>query len=215
MQFVAARQQFAVGEPLPAVKLPAFALVLEMKDPRDFAKHLLLGYQKVVGLYNIAGGMNGQPQMLLDSEEHQGVKIWRGKFLIEPNTDKQKGPIQFNFSPSCATVGNRFIFSSTVALARDLIDELKRTSSTQLTSDSVAIVTDLAEVSGILGENKELLVSQTMLREGGTREQAASQFALLLEVLRATRSTSLRLASSSDQVWLELGVGLPKYGGAK
>jgi hypothetical protein len=211
MQFVAARQQFSSGEPLPAIKLPGFALVLEMKDPNDFAKHLLLGYQKVVGLYNIAGGMNGQPQMLLDSQEYQGVKIWYGKFLVEPNTDKQKAPLQFNFSPACATVGNRFVLSSTVALTRDLIDELKKPSATQVTSDTVAVVTDLTELATVLADNRDPLVAQTQVRDGGTKEQAAAQFNLLLDALRATRTQSLRLGGSGQQLWLEISAGLPKY----
>jgi hypothetical protein len=210
LQIVTARQQFSPNEPLPAIKLPAFAVVLELKNPDDFAKHLLLGFQKVVGLANVVGGMNGQPQMLLDSEEHQGVKIWRGEFLVEPNTDKKKAPIQFNFSPACATVGKRFIFSSTVGLTRDLIDELKRPSSTRTTSDNMAIVTDLAELAGILEDNKESLISQNMLQEGSTRDQAAAQVKLLFDVLRATRTSSLRLASSPDQLYLEATVGLPK-----
>jgi len=209
-QFVVARQQFSPNEPLPAIKLPAFAWVMEMKDPDDFAKHLLLGYQKVIGLANVVGGMNGQPQMLLDSEEYQGIKMWHGKFLVEPNTDKQKAPIHYNFSPTCATVGNRFILSSTQGLARDLIDELKKPSATRTTSDLSAVVTDMAELAAILADNKEPLIAQSMLQEGSTREAATAQVTLLLDVLRATRTSSLRLASSRDQLWLETAVGLPK-----
>ncbi len=211
MQFVAARQQFVQGEPLPAIKLPGFALVLEMKDPADFAEHLLLGYQKIVGIYNITGGMNGQPQMLMDAKDYQGVKITVGKFLVEPNTDKQKAPIQYNFSPSCATVGNRFILSSTVALAHDLIDELKKPAANEQTSDNVAVVTDLTELATILGDNREPLVAQTLLRDGGTKEEAATQFSLLLNGLRATRTSSVRLGGSGEQLWLELAIGVPKY----
>src|SRR5438552_4921733 len=133
-----------------------------MKKPDDFAKSMLRGYRKVIGLANVVGGMNGQPQLLLDSEDYQGVKIWRGKYLVEPNIDKQKAPIHFNFSPACATVGNRFVISSTLGLTRDLIDELKKSSATQLTSDNVAVITDLAELSTILGDNKEPLVARGM-----------------------------------------------------
>jgi hypothetical protein len=215
LQIVAVRQQFAPDEPLPAVKLPAFALVLEMKNPDDFAKHLLLGYQKVIGLANVVGGMNGQPQMLLDSEQYGGVKIWRGQFLVEPNTSKQKAPIQYNFSPACATVGNRFVLSSTVGLARDLIDELKKPSATQLTSDNMALVTDLAELAAVLGDNKEALIAQNLLKEGSSRERATAETDLLLDALRAGRTASLRLATSADQVWLEAAVGLPPSNGAK
>ncbi len=212
MQFVAARQQFPQGEPIPAIKLPAFALVLEMKDPADFAKHLLLGYQKIVGIYNITGGMNGQPQMLMDAEDYQGVKITVSKFLVDPNTDKQKAPLQYNFSPSCATVGNRFVLASTVGLARELIDELKKPSARELTSDSVAVVADLAELATVLSDNREPLVAQTQVRDGGTREEAAAQVKGLLDGLRATRTSSLRLGGNREQLWLEIAVGVPKYG---
>ena len=216
MQFVAARQQFSPDEPLPAIKLPGFALVLEMKDPADFAKHLLLGYQKIVGIYNITGGMNGQPQMLMDSEELPGGEDLRSASSWSSRTPtSKKAPIQYNFSPSCATVGNRFILSSTVALARDLIDELKKPSANEVTSDNVAVVTDLTELATILGDNREPLVAQTQVRDGGTKEQAAAQFSLLLEALRATRTSSLRLGGSREQLWLEIAVGLPKYGEPK
>src|SRR5207249_373503 len=105
--------------------------------------------------------------------------------------------------------------ASTVGLARELIDELKKPSATQLTSDNAAVVTDLAELASILADNKEPLIARGMLQEGGTREQATARFNLLLEALRATRTSSLRLASSSDQLWLEVTVGVPQYGDGK
>src|SRR5205085_134139 len=109
----------------------------------------------------------------------------------------------------------RFVLSSTVGLARDLIDELKKPSATQLTADNVAVVADLAELSAILGDNQEPLVARGMLQEGGTREQATSRVKLLLEALRATRTSSVRLASSSDHLWLEVALGVPQYGERK
>ena len=54
-----------------------------------------------------------------------------------------------------------------------------------------------------------------MLQEGGTREQATSRVKLLLEALRATRTSSVRLASSSDHLWLEVALGVPQYGERK
>jgi hypothetical protein len=211
LQFVATRQEFAKDEPALALKLPAFALVFDLKKPDEFGKHMLLAYQKVIGLTNVVGGMNGQPQALMDMIEYQGVKISRATFLVEPKTDKKAAPIQSNFTPSCAQVGNRFILSSTVGLARELIDEFKKPGTTKLTSDLTTLRIDMRQLAAILGDNKEPLITRSLLQEGHSRPEATSQVNLLLDVLQAVRTAGLSLKAADGQLVLEMAVGVPKY----
>jgi hypothetical protein len=213
MQIVVTRQEYEKGEPIPSFKVPAFALLLQMKNPEDFGKQLLLSYQTAVGFFNVVGGMNGQPKSMLDVEEYQSTRIWRARFLEEGKIDRQAAPIQFNFSPACAQVGDRFILSSTVGLARDLVDELKKPAAVKLTSSNFELAFDVQQLSAILADNKEPLITQNMLQEGHSRAEAATQIDLLLEVLRATRTASIQWKHAGEQFVMEAMIGVP--GGKK
>lgn len=210
MRFVAARQEFEQGRPLPAIKLPAFALVIEMTEPEKFTDTLLASYQQIVGIINLTAGMQGYSKLVIDFEDRGGVAIQKSRYLVPPNTDLDAAEINFNFSPSCARVGDFFVLASTVDICRDLVDELKKPGASEPTADNVVLEMNLAEVAGVLEQNKEAMISQNMLEEGGSRVDAEKQIALLLQVLRLSREASLRLSFAGDVMALETAVGLPK-----
>jgi hypothetical protein len=209
-QFIVVRQEFSDHQPIPAVKLPAFALVLEMKDPEKFATPLLVGYQSLVGITNIVGLQNGQPQLLMATEDYAGVTISKATYITPPDAAKDGAKINYNFSPSCARVGNRFVLASTTGLARKLIDELKKSPARELTPESIRLDIDLAEVAAALADNREAIVAQNMLAQGQSREQAAADLDLGLELLRTMRSAIWRLTDENGTLALEIAMGLPK-----
>jgi hypothetical protein len=204
-QLVVARQQYADDAPVPAVKLPAGALVLELKNPKEFSAPLVLAYQKIIGTINLVGGMQGQPQLLLSSEEYRGVTISKATYLVEPETETKDAAIYFNASPSCAVVGNRFILGSTTAIVRELVDLLQSAGSKPGPANTLVEV-DVQEVAAALADNRNSLVSQNMLEEGNTREEAEKNIAGLLTILRQVQSAWLRLSAEEKALVLETGV---------
>ncbi len=208
-QFVVARRTFDGNQPAPAIKLPAFAWVLEMKNPREFSPVLLLAYQKIVGLVNIVGGMNGQPQLLLGGEQYHNVEISKATFLVPPNTDARNAAIIYNFAPACAQVGNRFIFSSTLGLTRQLVDELQKPGNVELTDDNTRLELDLKQLAGALDDNRDALITQDMLKQGRSREESGKQIDLVLEGLRRVGIARWRLSAANGQLALEATIDLP------
>lgn len=201
-QLVVARQEFESEGDAPAIKLPAFALVLGLRNEDaeqadELAQSLLVTFQKFVGIYNLVGGMNGQPQMLLDSETYEGVHISKGTYLDSQQSNDQAA-LNYNFSPACARVGDHFIYASTVGLLHDLIDSLHQPAAAAPSPEQTLLAVDLAQLATVLDDNRESLISQNMLAQGHDRETAERDIGLLLELLRSLQHGQMRLSAGAD-----------------
>jgi hypothetical protein len=167
---------------------PAYALVLEPRDPEAFAKALdgpLGGLSFLAGL---------KAPMTKFEEEHGHAKI-SGYRFIENDANKSLGDgILFNFTPCRARVGSQYIISSTVELARLLVDELekadteKRASPQEQPGVAIGPVThqsrlSFAGLSDYLAGTKKQLITQNMLQQGNTPEDAAKEISLFLGLL--------------------------------
>lgn len=205
-QLVVTRQKFDDGQPVPSIKLPAAALVLQLKQPDSFASTLLLGYQKVIGLANLVGAEKGNPQLLLGGEEYKGVSVSKATFLTPPDADQNAASIHYNASPSCARVGNRFIFGTTLGVVKGVIDVMKDPSQQPFGGQTFLSV-DLRETAAALDDNRPALVSQNMLQEGNSREEAEVEVGVLLSILETIRAAGLQLTADKDAVSLELSAG--------
>ena len=206
LRLVVAQQNFAPGQPEPAAKLPGVAVVVEMKDPDKIFPQLLVAYQTAIGVINITGAMNGQPKLQMGMQEHNDAQVWTGTYLPDPNTDVEAAPIVFNASPSCVRVGDHFVFSSTTELAKQLVDELQKT--TAPTSDNSRLLTNFDVLSDVLEENKAALVAQNMLQEGSTQEEADEQISLIIRFLRRIDPASIQFAANNDKLTLDVSFGL-------
>jgi len=208
LQFIVARQEFAADGPVPALKLPAMALVLGIKHPDEFAGQLLLAYQNIVGLTNIVGGQQGQPQLMISTEECQGTTITKAVYVTPPKgTAKDKAPVNYNFSPACARVGEHFIYGSTVGIVRQLIERLRQGTSAA-TADNMTLAIDSGPLAAILDDNRELLVTQNMLSEGRSRQEAEQAIATLFQIVRLLDRAQLRLVADAKAVALELSADI-------
>ena len=83
--------------------------------------------KSLIGFLNVVGAMNGQPQLELDIEKLTDAELVTSTFIPEPDEERSlQARINFNFSPSVGFAGDRFVISSTRALARELIETEKR-----------------------------------------------------------------------------------------
>lgn len=209
MRLVVARQNFAEGQPVPAARFPAVGIVMEMKDPDTIFPQMLASYQKTIGVVNIVGGMNGQPTLLIGSEEHAGTQISKATYLPAPNTRMDAAPVQYNASPSCLRVGNHFVITSTTELARQLVDVLKSDSDNPDTGENTLVTANFDALGDVLAENKAALVAQNMLEEGNSQDQAEEQISLLIRLLQHIDPASLSFGvEDENKLVLELSLGL-------
>jgi hypothetical protein len=210
-QVVVVRQEFAKDQPVPAIKLPAFGLVAEMKDAAKMQPELRRIFQSLVGFLNIVGAMNGQPQLELDMEKSAAAQFVTSSYLPVAQAKDSLGlKINYNFSPSIAFAGNRFVVASTKALAHTLAtaeatDRLQENGSPIVNTDGVLHFDTLLE---ILRDNRGQLVAQNMLTEGHTKEEAEKKIDLLLQVVGYFDRLVLSLDTTPSELHLSFEAGL-------
>ncbi len=210
MQIIAARQSYSEDGPIPAIKIPAFALLAEMEDPETTTREFRRIYQSFIGFFNVVGAMNGQPQLELDFESFDGGELISATPIPEVGEEKNKqAKINFNFSPTVAFSGDRLVVSSSTGLARDIAtakESENSKSSTSKTNTKIKLIADQLHES--LDDNRSHLIAQNMLKEGNSREEASQQIGLFLESLKLFEGAEMKLSTSKSTLDLEIGVQL-------
>jgi hypothetical protein len=209
IQLVAVRQAFAAGQPAPAIKLPAFALSAALKDPARMQPELRRTFQSLIGFLNIVGAMNGQPPLDQEMEKSETGQIIIARYLPDPNAkDPGALKINYNFSPTIAFEGERFVVSSSEQLARRLV----ASTATARPADDAGRVTNTDAafrfdvLRDVLSDNRPQLVAQNMLSEGHTKEEAEKEIGMLLELLGWLDAATLRLDSTARDLRLSVSV---------
>jgi hypothetical protein len=209
-QVVVARQDFTEQAPQPSIKLPAAAVVGRLKDPDRMQGELRRMFLNLVGFANVAGGASGQPQLDFDIEKEGDTQIISTQYLPEVDEEKStEARLNFNFSPTLAFVGEVVIVASTEQLARDLMQHVaadrERAENSAVNS---AFIVDLSVLRDVLLDNRRHLVSQNMLKEGHTREEAASQIGLLFAALDVFDQSKLSLLVEDERLVVETVIRL-------
>jgi len=207
-QVLAAERKFTGEEPMPSIKLPAFALVIGLKE-ESFADTLVQAYQNIIGLNNLQAVQAGRPQLLLGSVEHQGVTLSKATHVVVPKADSEQGRFDYNFQPTCARVGKHFVLGSTVQIVRDAIDQLKaRTTSKAGASSSInsSIQVQVAPLVAAFNANKELLVARHTLNTGKPREEARVDIDKLYEAAALLNRAAIELKTTDKELRLDITV---------
>lgn len=211
VQFVATKQKFSDDRPIPSIKLPAFAFVFRFKEPDKMRKEFKRIYQSLIGFLNVVGAMNGQPPLDLDMDKMEKYELVSA--TVSPEDDEKnskKARINFNFSPSVAFAGDRFVVSSTEALARELgdlvSDEKPAVRREGAVAPNMQMESRFAPIRDALAENRKQLVAQNILKEGHTREEAENQIDILLELVGLLKNARFDLGTTSNSV--KIGVEL-------
>jgi hypothetical protein len=220
-RLVVALQDYPALSPAPDVKLPAFALVMDLKpDDDDFPERLRVAFQSFIGLANLGSAQTKAPPLELGSETFEGVTISTARFMRpakkladgkdatkEPAKDKEPVHYRHNYSPSAAQVGQRFILSSSVGLTRDLISALK--SPGKAPDATLAAEADGAALARLVDLNRNRLVMQNMLEKGHDKDQGEGEVGLLAALLRYLGYGRLSIQDAPDatRVGLEFRLG--------
>jgi hypothetical protein len=188
ISFVAAPQNYSHLDGEPGVKLPGMAVVVELKRPDEAATLLQLFFQTLAAILNLEAGQQGRQPWVVTSETYRDVQVTYAKYLQKP-LGKELG-IVFNFLPAAARVGNRFILSSSFPLCKQLIDTLNEAAGNEGAAappKTVAAELYFAPITAMLERNASFFVGR-MTQEGRTTEEAKSEFAAILDILRRFNS---------------------------
>jgi hypothetical protein len=186
VRLVVAAQQYDPKVGTPQVQIPAFALVFHLRNPEEFQAVAEEAWQKAVGLITVTRGQRAEPGLLIDREEHAGVKYSVAYNSLGKDEDKTHLASRFNFRPSLARVGEFLVVSSTDGLTNDLIDALKDPSQAPhpLAGTNTIVAADGVALASILKADRASLVSQNMVEKGHTQEQAEGEIDFITTIAK-------------------------------
>lgn len=202
IRLVVSKQNFTTGGPQPAIKLPQFAIVAQLREPETMQRELRRSFQSLIGFLNVVGAMDGQPPLDLESEKEEGVSLTFGTYAIDRDEKKiDQLPLQFNFSPTLAFRDQWMILSSTTGLARELIAVDLNPQEALLSNTAVQIEGEA--IVELLEENRQQIIAGNMISKGHTAEEAERELAGLLTWLRLVDQLTLdyRVGSQASLSW--------------
>jgi hypothetical protein len=212
---VARNQEFAGFKTRPKPAIPSFAIIFELKSAEKFAKGVTAGFQSLVAIINADQGQKKKAMMpMLVEKEKVGDHSLYGVTLDPPAEGTP--PINYNFSPSLAVVGSKLMISSTRELGLILVEEMAAagtsTASPKVVPDVLRI--DGPAVKAILDENRELLIADSMMKKGTSKEAAEGEIGGLLETLKLVRDLSMETGKDGDAVKFHMVLRTKSAGGS-
>ena len=201
MRFVIAEQQYDVSRGVPQVQIPAFAMILRLRDPEEFDEVGEEAWQKAVGLINFTRGQQAMPGLIIDRPIHNGTKFTTAYFSTAGLDETTNMHTRFNFRPSLAMPQDYLVLSSSDGLARDLIDALNKESEQKIKPlagiDSKAEL-DGAQLASILQANYKTMVRQNMVGKGATEQEAEAAIDLFISLARCVKHIDLGIGKQKD-----------------
>jgi hypothetical protein len=214
MQFVVARQDFAAGAPVPKLKLPGAALVLEIR-PHQFAhvrKIFRVAFQTGVALGNLSGAQQGRALLELQTEHRADSEIQFATYSADdPPKEKMdakspKDDAYLNLSPAMAVSGKRLILSTSRQLAEELADLDAKDESAGRIPENTLICGNPKLAAELIQANREQLVAGNMLQKGHDRKTAEREITLLQSIADALGEARLRLVPEAKSIRFEIEV---------
>ena len=204
--FVMARQDFHNVLPAPAIKIPMFGIVTEMKEPEKMTREMRRTFQNLIGFFSVIGAMQGFGQLEMDMEKmDDGSQFVTSRFIPEDGEEQSReAPIVFNFTPTVGFSGQRFVVASTSKLAKQLT--LAAPTDPKFRDENTFASMQANVLKQVLNDNREQLIAQNMLEEGNSREEAVAQIDLFLEVMGYFKEAELNLGNSDDHLRARLSL---------
>lgn len=208
IQIVAVRQQYdKLRVPLPKIKLPAGAIVFQLKEPAKMQRALKVSFQSLIGFGNLAAGQQGQPQLEMRTAKRDHGQIIAATYEdIDKEAAESANNIIFNFSPTIAFAKDRFIISTTRELGEELYDLVAaaKQDPPKKSAANTASQVDVQLLREVLRDNRGQLIAQNMLEKGHGKLAAEREVDLLLAVVGLVKGASVELTKGNDVLRLEL-----------
>ncbi|TWU37167.1 hypothetical protein [Novipirellula artificiosorum] len=207
IQIIGVSQDFSDHRPRPAIQLPAFAIQFRMKTPAETQPEIRRIFQSFVGFANVTGAMNGQPPLDLGLETSGSAQMVTATYVPERDErDSVTAPIQFNFSPTIAFASERVIFSSSTALARQMVQSAGTSEVANDRDANTELLVDVNSLHQVLEANRPQLVAGNMLEKGNSENAAQQEIGLLLEMVGLMKQLSLELNVAETQMQLNAAI---------
>lgn len=195
MTFVSALQDYDHLGDEPGVKLPAFALIVDLKEADQATDIFQLFFQTFLSVLNFDAANQARQPWLIDLKMHNEVKVTTARYLENP--EGKDLPIVFNFLPASARVGDKYIISSSLQLCEQLIDFYLQPESGKRRAENLNFEVRFGPLAKILAANSEHFEAQRV-SEGRTVKQARADVALFLSILKGLDSFSTTTLANQE-----------------
>jgi len=178
-RIVVAHQPKSGYQVQPQQRLPAFAFVLDMRDPEKFSKMM-------EGILRGAALLAGQFKLKLCEEKHGDLTLVGYRFPEDVKQVPNENTLVYNFSPCFVAVGDQFLAASTIELGHEMIDLLQKEAKNPPKKNSTAAVSKVYASGGadLLQAIEEQLFAQTILDRALPPAEAKQQVKELIEFVR-------------------------------
>ena len=218
LRLILARQDFSKRPYKATPKLPAFALVIPLRDkPSDYlVRRLNTVTTQVLAFLNLNASQDNRPGFLIGLEDVHGYRVISAEYATGPLNAKLNleppgspparkskeqaatGSMLYNFAPAGAVVDNRFIIATSGVLLRNIINSIhaqpvngRQVTPSGPTTDRITI--SGREVQAILRDNRPELVTNRMLdtdRSANAVGREIDGFLGILDFMRRLEVTS-------------------------
>ncbi len=212
LQLVVAQQSYDRLDTKPSIKLPAFALVAEMRDPEATRGAFRRNFMNAIGFFNIVGAMKGNPQLELDFEDIDDGELISTRIVTPADKkDQEVVPLTYNYAPAMGFNDQLMVISSTGELARQILTQVSEDARAETSPEAEATANTILQFSTdgifeLLLANREHLIAQNMLKEGHTRVEAETEIDSGIEIVKLFDKGRLELSSSDDTLDLDISI---------
>jgi hypothetical protein len=164
----------------PEQRLPAFAFVLDMREPEKFS-------QMMEGVLRGAALLGGaQFKLKLVEEKHGDLTLVGYRFPEDVKQIPNENTLVYNFSPCFVAVGDEFLAASTIELGHEMIDLLQKEAKDPPKKNSLASVSKVYASGGadLLRAVEDQLFAQTILERALPPAEAKQQVKELIDFVR-------------------------------
>ncbi len=191
LTFVAAPQDYSHLDGRPGVKLPGFAVVIDLARPEEGGDLFQMFFQTFSAIVNLQAGQQNNQPWVMTSETFKDVQISYGRYLKKPSGDQL--PLVANFLPASARVQNKFIISSSLGLCRQLVEELQKPASgTPRANRNLNLEFHPEALADILEANRDVFQARS-IQQGLEAKEAEREFSTLVQLVR--RFNEFRLST--------------------
>lgn len=203
MRVVVAQCPAVEGQPQPAIRLPGGAVVIDLKEGHQLKSTLTRAFQSFVGIANLQAIQQGNPQLDMATTRGGDTTTVSATFA-EEYLENNPGavPVQYNFRPTIIVGPRHVVFSSDKHLAETLMSMASKAPSDNTVNAEMKV--EPANLAVALDNNRESLIAENMLEKGHSREQAATEVGLAIELLQMLEQVSARLNNESDKLQLQV-----------
>ena len=193
------------------LQIPGFAIVGQLREPRQMTRRFKVAFQSVMGFVNLGLAQSGLPQYDVDTRTIESGCECLSRIWVEEEADLQS-PV-YSFSPSLIIKEGRFVLGSDAAWVQQLSDspaspsteagkvgEENRPGQTPIVNTQLQL--DWQLVVALLRLNRETLVAQNMIENGNDPTTAGREVDHFLQALELISRIEMKLETDAEQMKL-------------